>query len=72
LRPRGGKVEYVLSAGTVEEDDDKLEQAVTNVAKRLVGRKAVIKTGTAGMPPVRSIELALCIEASAIRLPNFG
>ena len=33
-----------------EEDDDKLEQAVTNVAKRLVGRKAVIKTGTSRKP----------------------
>ena len=45
-----GSVEHVLSAGTIEEDDDKLGQAVTNVAltslKRLVGRQAVIKTGT--------------------------
>jgi len=34
----------------IEEDDDKLRQAVTNIAltslKRLVGRQAVIKTGT--------------------------
>jgi len=71
LRPRGGKVEYVLSAGTVEEDNDKLEQAVTNVAKRLVGRKAVIKTGTS-RNAVCALRIALCIEASAIRLPNFG
>ena len=39
-----------MSAGTIEEDDDKLGQAVTNMAltslKRLVGRQAVIKTGT--------------------------
>jgi hypothetical protein len=39
-----------LSAGTIEEDDDKLGQAVTNIAltslKRLVGRQALIKTGT--------------------------
>src|SRR5713226_10518821 len=45
-----GSVEHVLSAGTNEEDDDKLGQAVTNMAltslKRLVGRQAVIKTGT--------------------------
>jgi hypothetical protein len=45
-----GSVEHVLSAGTIEEDDDKLGQAVTNMAltslKRLVGRQAVIKTGT--------------------------
>jgi hypothetical protein len=44
------KVEDVLSTGTIEEDDDKLGQAVTNIAltslKRLVGRQAVIKTGT--------------------------
>ena len=44
-----GSVEHVLSAGTIEEDDDKLGQAVTNMAltslKRLVGRQAVIKTG---------------------------
>jgi hypothetical protein len=50
IAPKRGKVEDVLSAGTVEEDDDKLEQAVTNIAltslKRLVGRQAVIKTGT--------------------------
>ena len=41
-----------MSAGTIEEDDDKLGQAVTNMAltwlKRLVGRQAVIKTGTSG------------------------
>ena len=45
-----GSVEHVLSAGTIEGDDDKLGQAVTNMAltslKRLVGRQAVIKTGT--------------------------
>lgn len=45
-----GSVEHVLSAGTIEEDDDQLGQAVTNMAltslKRLVGRQAVIKTGT--------------------------
>jgi len=39
-----------LSAGTIEEDDDKLGQAVTNMAltslKRLAERQAVIKTGT--------------------------
>jgi len=39
----------VHTTGTIEEDDDKLEQAVTNIAptslKRLVGRQAVIKTG---------------------------
>jgi hypothetical protein len=45
-----GSVAHVLSAGTIEEDDDKLGQAVTNIAltslKRLVGRQAVIKAGT--------------------------
>ena len=45
-----GSVEHVLSAGTIEEDDDKLGQAVAHMAltslKRLVGRQAVIKTGT--------------------------
>ena|SRR6478752_7502346 len=45
-----GKVEDLSSAGTIEEDDDKLGQAVTNIAltslKRLVGRQAVIKAGT--------------------------
>jgi hypothetical protein len=45
-----GSVEHVLSAGTIEEDDDKLGQAVTHMAltslKRLVGRQAVIKTRT--------------------------
>ena len=50
MRLRVGSVEHVLSAGTIEEDDDKLGQAVTNMAltslKRLVGRQAVIKTGT--------------------------
>jgi len=39
-----------LSAGAIEEDDDKLGQAVTNMPltslKRLVGRQAVTKTGT--------------------------
>ena len=50
IAPKRGKVEDVLSAGTVEEDDDKLGQAVTNMPltslKRLVGRQAVTKTGT--------------------------
>ena len=45
-----GSVEHVLSAGAIEGDDDKLGQAVTNMAltslKRLAGRQAVIKTGT--------------------------
>jgi hypothetical protein len=45
-----GKVEDLSSAGTIEEDDDKLGQAVTNIAltslKRLVGQQAVIKAGT--------------------------
>ena len=39
-----------MSPRTIEEDDDKLGQAVTNMAltslKRLVGRQAVIRTGT--------------------------
>ena len=39
-----------MSAGTIEDDDDNLGQAVTSMAltslKRLVGRQAVIKTGT--------------------------
>jgi len=38
------------SAGTIEENDNKLGQAVTNIAltsfKRLVERQAVIETGT--------------------------
>ncbi len=50
LRLRVGSVEHVLSAGAIEEDDDKLGQAVTNMPltslKRLVGRQAVTKTGT--------------------------
>ena len=50
IAPKRGKVEDVLSTGTIEEDDNKLGQAVTNIAltslKRLVGRQAVIKTGT--------------------------
>jgi len=45
-----GSVEHVLSAGPIEEDDDKLGQAVNNMAltslKRLVGRQAVVKMGT--------------------------
>jgi hypothetical protein len=49
-----GSVEHVLPAGAIEGDDDKLGQAVTNMAltslKRLAGRQAVIKTGTAGVP----------------------
>ena len=43
-----GSVEHVLSAGAIEGDDDKLGQAVTNMAltslKRLAERQAVIKT----------------------------
>ena len=38
-----------MSAGTIEDDDDMLGQAVTNMALtslRLVGRQAVIKTVT--------------------------
>ena len=50
LRMEDGKYRARMSAGTIEEDDDKLGQAVTNMAltslKRLVGRQAVIKTGT--------------------------
>ena len=50
IAPKRGKVEDVLSAGTIEEDDDKLGQAVTSMAltslKRLAERQAVIKTGT--------------------------
>jgi hypothetical protein len=45
-----GKCRARMSAGTIEEDDDMLGQAVTNMAltslKRLVGRQAVIKAGT--------------------------
>ena len=45
-----GKCRARMSAGTIEEDDDMLGQAVINMAltslKRLVGRQAVIKTGT--------------------------
>jgi hypothetical protein len=50
IAPKRGKVEDVLSAGTIEEDDNKLGQVVANIAltslKRLVERQAVIKTGT--------------------------
>jgi hypothetical protein len=50
LRMVDGKCRARMSAGTIEDDDDKLGQAVTNMAltslKRLVGRQAVIKTGT--------------------------
>jgi len=50
LRMEDGKCRARMSAGTIEEDDDKLGQAVTNLAltspKRLVRRQAVIKTGT--------------------------
>jgi hypothetical protein len=50
LRMVDGKCRARMSAGTIEEDDDMLGQAVTNMAltslKRLVGRQAVIKTGT--------------------------
>ena len=76
IAPKRGKVEDVLSAGTIEEDDDKLGQAVTSMAltslKRLAERQAVIKRAQAGMPSGRSITIALCIEASAIRLTYFG
>jgi hypothetical protein len=50
MAPKRGNVEDVLSAGTIEEDDNKLRQVVTNMAltslKRLAERQAVIKTGT--------------------------
>ena len=50
LRMEDGKCRARMSAGTIEEDDDMLGQAVTNMAltslKRLVGRQAVIKAGT--------------------------
>jgi hypothetical protein len=50
LRMEDGKCRARMSAGTIEEDDDMLGQAVTNMAltslKRLVRRQAVIKTGT--------------------------
>ena len=50
LRMEDGKCRARMSAGTIEDDDDKLGQAVTNMAltslKRLVERQAVIKTGT--------------------------
>ena len=50
LRMEDGKCRASMSAGTIEDDDDKLGQAVTNMAltslERLVGRQAVIKTGT--------------------------
>jgi hypothetical protein len=50
MAPKRGNVEDVLSAGTIEEDDDKLRQVVTDMAltslKRLAERQAVIKTGT--------------------------
>ena len=50
LRMEDGKCRARMSAGTIEEDDDILGQAVTKMAltslKRLVGRQAVIKTGT--------------------------
>ena len=68
---RVGSVDRVLSAGAIEEDDDKLGQAVTNMPltslKRLVGRQAVTRTGhKPECPSGRSIKIALCIEASAI------
>ena len=58
-----GSVEHVLSAGTIEGDDDKLGQAVTNMAltslKRLAGQQAVIKTGTSrgasGLPALTAL-----------------
>jgi hypothetical protein len=75
VRLRVGSVEHVLSAGAIEEDDDKLGQAVTNMPltslKRVVGKQS-LKRAQAGMPSVRSIKIALCIEASAIRLTYFG
>jgi hypothetical protein len=75
VRLRVGSVEHVLSAGAIEEDDDKLGQAVTNIPltslKRVVGKQS-LKRAQAGMPSVRSIKIALCIEASAIRLTYFG
>ena len=47
--PKRRKVEDVLSAGTIEEDDNKLGHVVTNMAlmslKRLAERQAVIKMG---------------------------
>ena len=50
LRMEDGKCRARMSAGTIDEDDDMLGQAVTNMAltslKRLVRRQAVIKTGT--------------------------
>ena len=76
LAPKRGKVEDVLSAGTIEEDDNKLGQIVTNMAlmshKRLAERQAAIKTGASGMPSERSITIALCSGASAIRFTYFG
>ena len=63
----------VLSAGAIEEDDDKLGKMATNMPltslKRLVGKQS-LKRAQAGMPSGRSIMIALW--ASAIRLPNFG
>jgi hypothetical protein len=48
IAPKREKVEDVLSAGTIEEDENKLGQVVTNMAlmslKRLAERQAVIKT----------------------------
>ena len=50
LRLEDRKCRSRMSAGTIEEDDDMLGQAVTNMAltslKRLVRRQAVIMTGT--------------------------
>jgi hypothetical protein len=50
LRMEDGQCRARMSAGTIEDDDDKLGQAVTNMAltslKRLVGRQAVSKTST--------------------------
>jgi hypothetical protein len=77
IAPKRGKVEDVLSTGTIEEDDDKLEQAVTNIAptslKRLVGRQAVIKTGH--KPECRlgaQQRSRFALRLSAIRLTYFG
>ena len=46
IAPKRGKVEDVLSAGTIEEDDNKLGQVVTNTSLMSLKRQAVIKTGT--------------------------
>ena len=45
IAPKREKVEDVLSAGTIEEDDNKLGQVVTNTSLMSLKRQAVIKTG---------------------------